>query len=102
VWTNIIDNAIDALEETENRRLEIATRNDGDYVEVRFIDNGPGIPQDIKSQIFDPFFTTKEIGKGTGLGLDVVKRIIDQHKGSVKVNSEPGRTEFIFCFPING
>lgn len=102
VWTNIIDNAIDALEETKDRRLEIATRKDGDFVEVRFIDNGPGIPPDIKSQIFDPFFTTKEIGKGTGLGLDVVKRIIDQHHGSIKVNSEPGKTEFIFCFPING
>lgn len=102
VWTNIIDNAIDALEETENRRLEISTRKDGGFVEVRFIDNGPGIPADIKSQIFDPFFTTKEIGKGTGLGLDVVKRIMNQHRGTIKVNSEPGRTEFVFCFPING
>ncbi len=102
VWTNIIDNALDALQETKDSRLEIATRQDGDFVEVRFIDNGPGIPADIKSQIFDQFFTTKEIGKGTGLGLDVVKRIIDQHHGSIKVNSEPGKTEFIFCFPING
>jgi signal transduction histidine kinase len=102
VWTNIIDNAIDALEETENGTLEIKTEKDGEFVKVSFIDNGPGIPDDIKNQIFDPFFTTKEIGKGTGLGLEVVKRIIKQHNGSIKVNSEPGKTEFILCFPLNG
>jgi signal transduction histidine kinase len=102
VWTNIIDNAIDALENTADSTIEIRTRKDGEFVEVTFTDNGPGIPEGIKSQIFDPFFTTKEIGKGTGLGLDVVKRIMDQHNGSIKVNSEPGKTEFIFCFPING
>ena len=102
VWTNIIDNAIDALEETKDGKIEISTRKDGEFVEVRFTDNGPGIPDDIKNQIFDPFFTTKEIGKGTGLGLDVVKRIIGQHNGSIKVNSVPGKTEFILCFPIHG
>jgi len=82
--------------------LEIKTIRDREFVQVSIIDNGPGIPEGIRSNIFDPFFTTKEIGKGTGLGLDVVTRIIQQHHGSIKVNSVPGRTEFLVCFPING
>ncbi|MCR8560352.1 GHKL domain-containing protein [Mucilaginibacter sp. BJC16-A38] len=102
VWTNLIDNALDALEYTQNPVLEIVTRKDNEFVEVTVIDNGPGIPEGDCSQIFDPFFTTKEIGKGTGLGLDVVSKIVRQHRGSVKVNSVPGRTAFIVCFPING
>lgn len=102
VWTNLIDNALDAMEEKPKGRLEIITRRDKGSVEVSIIDNGPGIPEDIKSRIFDPFFTTKEIGKGTGLGLDVVHRIIGQHSGSIKVNSAPGRTAFVVYFPIDG
>jgi signal transduction histidine kinase len=58
-------------------------------------------PPEVLDSIFDPFFTTKEVGKGTGLGLDIVRKIIDQHKGEVKVQSQPGRTEFIICLPIN-
>jgi len=102
VWTNLMDNALDAMEGTGKGVLEIKTLKDGAFVEVSIIDNGPGIPEDFKSQIFDPFFTTKEIGKGTGLGLDVVRRIVKQHRGSIKVQSAPGRTAFIVCFPIDG
>ncbi|WP_158996096.1 ATP-binding protein [Mucilaginibacter sp. L196] len=102
VWTNLMDNALDAMEETGKGVLEIKTLKDGAFVEVSIIDNGPGIPEDYRSQIFDPFFTTKEIGKGTGLGLDVVSRIVKQHRGSIKVQSVPGRTAFIVCFPIDG
>lgn len=102
VWTNLIDNAIDAMEVTEKPVLEIVTKRDKEFVEVSIIDNGPGIPEDARTQIFDPFFTTKEIGKGTGLGLDSVSRIVKQHRGSIKVNSVPGRTAFIVCFPIDG
>jgi signal transduction histidine kinase len=102
VWTNLIDNALDAMENMQNPVLEIITKRDREFVEVSVIDNGTGIPDDVCSQIFDPFFTTKEIGKGTGLGLDVVSKIVKQHRGSVKVNSVPGRTAFIVCFPING
>jgi signal transduction histidine kinase len=101
VWTNIIDNALDAMEVNKRGRLEIKTRRDGDSVEVTIADNGHGIPPDLKSRIFEPFFTTKEIGRGTGLGLDVVARITRQHGGSLKVNSAPGRTAFVLCFPIN-
>ena len=102
VWTNLIDNALDAMEINNKGRLQIRTKKDREFVEVSIIDDGPGIPDEIKSRIFDPFFTTKEIGKGTGLGLDVVTRIVRQHEGSIKVNSVPGRTEFVVCFPING
>jgi signal transduction histidine kinase len=90
------------MENTKNPLLEIVTKKDNDFVEVSIIDNGTGIPDDVCARIFDPFFTTKEIGKGTGLGLDVVSKIVKQHRGSVKVKSVPGRTAFIVCFPING
>lgn len=102
VWTNLIDNALDAMEINGKGQLTIHTRRDREFVEVTITDDGPGISDEIKSQIFDPFFTTKEIGKGTGLGLDVVMRIVQQHRGSVKVNSRPGRTDFIVCFLIDG
>lgn len=100
VWTNIIDNAIDAMEGRTNSTMEIKTEKSGPFINVSIIDNGPGIPKEIQDKIFDPFFTTKSIGKGTGLGLEVVRQIINQHNGKVYVNSEPGRTEFVVCFPV--
>ncbi|WP_082215111.1 ATP-binding protein [Dyadobacter psychrophilus] len=102
VWTNLIDNAIDALENQPDPELRIITHRDKEFVKVSVCDNGPGIPVEIKNKIFDPFFTTKAIGKGTGLGLDVVMRIIKQHHGTVTLHTEPGKTEFLVCFPING
>ncbi len=103
VWTNLIDNAVDAMEENGKGQLTIRTERDHSFAKVSIIDNGPGIPESILSSIFDPFFTTKGIGKGTGLGLDVVCRIVqNQHHGMVKVNSVPGRTEFVVCLPIAG
>jgi signal transduction histidine kinase len=102
VWTNLIDNAIDAMEANGKGTLHIKTRRDREYTEITITDDGPGIPADVINQIFDPFFTTKEMGKGTGMGLEVVQRIIkQQHHGSVKVNSRPGHTEFVVCIPIN-
>ena len=100
VWTNIIDNAIDAMEINKKGNLEITTNHDARFVKVFIKDDGTGIPDDIKQNIFAPFFTTKEMGKGSGLGLDVVSRIMIQHNGAVKVNSEPGKTEFEICLPI--
>jgi signal transduction histidine kinase len=98
VWTNIIDNAIYALE--KNGELIIETLCDLKHVKVKIIDNGAGIPPDILSRIFDPFFTTKKVGDGTGIGLDLVNRIIKHHSGEIKVNSRPGRTEFAICIPL--
>jgi len=97
VWTNIIDNAVYAL--PENGELTIETTSDGKNACVKIIDNGTGIPPEIISRIFDPFFTTKKVGEGTGIGLDLVKRIINHHNGEIKVNSRPGRTEFQISIP---
>ena len=99
VWTNLIDNAIDAMD--NGGKLELNTRQDREFVVVEIVDSGSGIPEDIIDSIFDPFFTTKPVGQGTGLGLDVVKKIIDQHNGQIKVHSAPGRTEARICLPIN-
>lgn len=100
VWTNLFDNAIDALEGADEKKLIIATKKDGGFITVSVVDSGPGIAEDIVDQVFDPFFTTKPVGKGTGLGLDIVQQIINQHKGTLKLNSKPGRTEFKICLPI--
>lgn len=100
VWTNIIDNALDAMEETGGT-LTIHTERVGDQVNVKISDTGKGIPKDIQNRIFEPFFTTKDIGKGTGLGLETVQRIVENHHGSIKLESEPGKTTFEFCLPIN-
>ncbi|MDB5017123.1 MAG: glnL [Mucilaginibacter sp.] len=102
VWTNLIDNALDAMEPNNKGTLTIKTERDRQFVQVYIVDDGPGIPDDVKSRIFDPFFTTKEMGKGTGMGLEVVQRIVHQHNGSIRVQSVPGKTEFIVCFPIDG
>lgn len=100
VWTNLVDNALDAMEPGKSGRLEIATTKDRQCVHVTITDNGPGIPEEIQSRIFEPFFTTKDLGKGTGLGLDVVAQIVQRHRGSVKQTSVPGKTIFTISFPI--
>ncbi|HET6254636.1 MAG TPA: ATP-binding protein [Puia sp.] len=102
IWTNLIDNALDAMEPAGHGQLTIRTEKENGWAKTSVIDDGPGIPAEIQSRIFEPFFTTKEIGKGTGLGLDVVCRIIKQHHGSIRVQSKPGETIFVVCFPING
>jgi len=98
VWTNIIDNAIYAVE--KNGEINIETGCDDRNVTVKIIDNGPGIPKEIISRIFDPFFTTKKVGQGSGIGLDLVNRIIKRHNGEIKVSSDPGRTVFTICIPF--
>jgi signal transduction histidine kinase len=102
VWTQLIDNALDAMEDQGSGVLELKTSRLNESVYVAIIDNGPGVPEEIQSKIFDPFFTTKPIGKGIGLGLEVVSAIIAQHRGTIRFNSIPGRTEFVVCFPISG
>jgi signal transduction histidine kinase len=99
VWTNVIDNAIYAI--PENGELIIETSFDSKNICVKIIDNGPGIPEEIMSRIFDPFFTTKKVGEGTGIGLDLVNRIIKHHNGEIKVESIPGRTEFAVSIPFH-
>jgi len=99
VWTNLIDNAIDAMENSDSKVLEIASSQNKREVEVRIIDSGSGIEEEVLNKIFDPFFTTKDVGKGTGLGLDTSLKIVQKHSGEIKVNSEAGRTEFLVKLP---
>ena len=100
VWTNIIDNAVDALE--DQGEITIRTRREQDWVIVEIEDNGPGIPPEIQPRIFDAFFTTKPPGHGTGLGLDISYNIVvHHHRGDLKVFSEPGRTFFQARLPLN-
>ena len=98
VWTNLIDNALDAA--GEGGTIEIATRVEGALVCVAITDSGEGMPPEVQDRIFEPFFTTKEPGQGTGLGLDIAQRIVMQHEGTIRVESEPGRTTFEVCLPV--
>jgi signal transduction histidine kinase len=99
VWTNIIDNAIDAM----NGRGEICLRTyaEDNHVIVEITDNGPGIPEAIRSRIFEPFFTTKSPGKGTGLGLHISHDIVaNRHHGQLLVESKRGETTFRIILPV--
>jgi len=98
VWTNLIDNAADSMK--EKGKLSIRVVRENDYVLVEIADNGPGIPPEVQSRIFEPFFTTKGVGDGTGLGLDVVHRIVKKMRGLVTVTSVPGDTRFQVRIPI--
>lgn len=100
VWTNIIDNAIDAM--GGKGELTVRTYREDGCVVVEIDDNGPGIPEEIQARIFEPFFTTKGVGEGTGLGLDTVRRIVRKHNGTVQVNSDPGHTRFEVRLPLAG
>jgi signal transduction histidine kinase len=97
VWANLVDNALDAV--PEGGRIVVSARAEGPRVIVRVTDNGPGIPAEVRSRIFDPFFTTKPVGQGTGLGLDIVRRLLDQNNATIDVDSAPGRTEFRVDLP---
>jgi len=98
VWTNIIDNAVYAVD--KSGEIIIETSADGNNVTTKITDNGPGIPAEILSRVFDPFFTTKKVGEGTGIGLDLVSRIVKRHNGEIKVDSAPGKTRFCISIPI--
>jgi len=100
IWMNLIDNAIDAA--PSNGHVTVTASREGAGIVVRVEDDGSGIDPSIKESIFDPFFTTKAIGEGTGLGLDIVRRIVQWHKGEIDVDSQPGRTVFRVRFPVAG
>lgn len=98
VWTNLIHNALQAME--YQGLLEVGLKQVGDRVEVQITDSGGGIPVEVQAKIFEPFFTTKPPGEGSGLGLDIVKKIIDKHQGTIAFNSVPSRTTFTVSLPI--
>src|SRR5207302_1992244 len=98
IWANLIDNALDAVPDAG--RVEVLANHEHRRVVVRVVDNGAGIPAKIRDQIFDPFFTTKPLGQGTGLGLDIVRRLVRHNDGEIDVESQPGRTEFRVVLPV--
>src|SRR5207248_5264382 len=100
VWTNLIDNAIDAM--GGQGELYVRAYRDDNCVVVEIADNGPGISPEVMPHIYEPFFTTKGVGEGTRLGLDTVKRIIRKHHGTIQVRSKPGDTCFQVWLPVAG
>jgi signal transduction histidine kinase len=100
VWSNIIHNAIQAMD--GHGTLTIRTmRESDDMICVEIADDGPGIPEDVIERIFTPFFTTKPFGEGTGLGLDLARRIVvEKHHGDIRVQSKPGDTKFVVILPL--
>jgi signal transduction histidine kinase len=101
VWTNLLTNALDAFN-GGGGTITITTRAAGDDVVVEIADDGPGIPADVQPRIFDPFYTTKQVGDGTGLGLDIARRIVVGHRGAISVRSQPGNTVFSVSVPAAG
>jgi signal transduction histidine kinase len=99
VWTNLIDNALDAMDGAGT--LRVATHVEGDGVVVEIGDTGPGMPPQVAERAFEPFYTTKSVGKGTGLGLDIARRIVvDRHGGTITIDSRPGETVLRVRIPI--
>jgi len=101
VWTNLIHNALQAMD--RKGTLTVSLRQEGGNALVTIGDTGCGIPEDVREKIFDAFFTTKPAGEGTGLGLDIVRKIVDKHGGRISVDSEVGQgSRFTVSLPIAG
>jgi signal transduction histidine kinase len=98
IWSNLIENAIDAVD-TEGE-IKVQALHENGAIVVHVTDNGPGIPAELQGRIFDPFFTTKAIGQGTGLGLDIALSAVRAHGGQLTLESKPGRTDFCVTLPI--
>ena len=101
IWANLIDNALDAI--PASGRVDVhAARQRHARASCASSITGPGFPTDVRDRIFDPFFTTKPVGQGTGLGLDIVRRLVRHNDGEIDVESRPGRTEFRVALPAAG
>ena len=98
IWANLIDNALDAV--PESGRVDLTAACERQRIVVRVVNNGDAIPDEIRARLFEPFFTTKAVGKGTGLGLDIVRRLAVHNDAEIDFDSEPGRTEFRVSLPI--
>jgi signal transduction histidine kinase len=100
VWINLIDNAIDAV--PRDGHIKVVVRCDQKYLTVSVVDDGPGVSQELQARVFDAFFTTKPVGQGTGLGLDIARRIARRHGGDIELDSRPGQTQFCVRLPKEG
>jgi len=114
VWTNLIHNSIQAMKGNGKITIAICINSEikvipeidmrdpeykGDYISISIEDNGPGIPPEIRSKIFTAFFTTKPVGEGSGLGLHIIGKILEKHKGILVLDSNPGKTRFTILLP---
>jgi signal transduction histidine kinase len=99
VWTNLIDNAADAME--GHGEIQLRTRLEESWVKVEVEDSGPGIEEEHRPQIFTLFFTTKPMGQGSGQGLHITHNIVRRHGGFLDFQSQPGKTVFTVCIPVN-
>ena len=100
VWTNLIDNAADAMKGHGKLTVRTAALGD-DRIMVEIGDTGPGVPDEVRTRVFEPFFTTKDVGKGTGLGLDIAWQIVvGRHNGEIRLESTPGNTRFQVVLPL--
>jgi signal transduction histidine kinase len=103
VWTNLLDNAIDALAEQDAGTITLRTRRDGPCILIDIADDGPGVPEETRGRILEPFFTTKGTGRGTGLGLDTARRIVEErHTGTLGFDTSPKGTTFHVWLPLQG
>ena len=98
IWANLIDNALDAA--PDSGRVEVMANRERQRVVVRVIDNGAGIPAEVRDHLFEPFVTSKPVGKGTGLGLDIVRRLVSHNDAEIEFETAPGRTEFRVSLPL--
>jgi signal transduction histidine kinase len=98
VWTALLENALDAMD--NHGKITLSVQVSGDMILIEVWDNGPGIPPELRDRIFEPFFTTKAPGRGLGLGLDTVQRVLRRHRGYVSVESKPGATCFQVRLPM--
>jgi signal transduction histidine kinase len=99
VWTNLVDNAVDAMDSAGT--LRVTTRAEGDEVVVEIGDTGPGMPPEVVARAFEAFYTTKEVGQGTGLGLDIARRVVvERHGGAITIDSHPDGTVLQVRLPI--
>ena len=99
VWMALLENALDAI--NDNGKITLGARLSGDMLLIEVWDNGEGIPKELQDRIFEPFFSTKAPGRGLGLGLDTVQRVVRRHRGYVHVQSEPGATCFEVRLPVD-
>ena len=101
LWTNLLDNAADALASKDGERtISIRTARESSAIRIEIADSGPGIPANLTAKIFEPHFTTKAAGKGTGLGLDIVRRIVDHHGGTIACESDGTGASFVVRIPL--
>jgi signal transduction histidine kinase len=100
LWSNLVKNALDAMDGQENKQLSISAKMSGNNVSIEVCNNGPDIDLNIQDKIFQKFFTTKQHKSGTGLGLSIVKNVLDDHNGSIQLFSGNGKTCFTVSLPV--